>query len=313
MLLNVEEFAGTGRAYLKVNGDYKHLEGGFNMLSRSLIKNIAGMTFAVLMLTACSGGGSDININLDGWGENWPWPWSNNADFFVNKTFSQNVTFAGQFNLRLDGVNGEIEIIGEPGGDEVMVTGMARVGSDTFEDAQEGLDQLEVSVTDGNDEISVRTEQPKNTEGRQYIVGYTITVPSDLAVNVSLVNGHVTIQDIDNSISVILDNGNVDFLDIYGSAVVSVVNGNVIGKLTIFPAGEAMISTVNGDIELSIPTVTSAELFGLVDNGIISWDNLNLEDIQSTNKSLQGTLGIGSGLIDLKTVNGNIDILGFNI
>jgi DUF4097 and DUF4098 domain-containing protein YvlB len=283
------------------------------MLSGSLIKNIAGMTFAVLMLTACGGGGSDININFEGWGENWPWPWSNNANFFVNKTFSQNVKLAGQLNLRLEGVNGEVEIIGQPGGDEVMVMGIARVGSDTYEDAQDGLGQLEVSVTEGNDEISVQTEQPNNTEGRQYIVDYTITVPGDLAVNVSLVNGHVTIQDIDNSISVVLDNGNVDFLDIYGDAVVSVVNGNVIGKLTIFPAGEAMISTVNGGIELSIPTVTSAELFGLVDNGIISWDNLNLVDIQSTNKSLQGTLGTGSGLIDLKTVNGNIDILGFNI
>jgi DUF4097 and DUF4098 domain-containing protein YvlB len=292
--------------------EFVHRKEKYLMLSRLLIQYIAAMSFALVMLTAC-GGGNDVNFNFEGWGENWPWPWSNNADFFVNKTFSQNVALAGQLNLRLDGMNGEIEIIGEPGGDSVMVTAEARVGSDTFMDAQEGLDQLEVTVTDGNDEISVQTEQPNNTEGRQYIVDYTITVPSDLAVNVSLVNGHVTIQDIDNSISVILDNGNVDFLDIYGNAVVSVVNGNVIGKLIFFPAGEAMISTVNGDIELSIPTVTSAELFGLVDNGIISWDNLNLEDIQSTNKSLQGTLGTGSGLIDLKTVNGNIDILGFNI
>jgi DUF4097 and DUF4098 domain-containing protein YvlB len=280
------------------------------MLSRSLIKHIAWISFALVMLTAC-GSGSDINFNIDG--NNWPWPWSSNADFFANKTYSQNVTVANHINLRLDGVNGEIMITGQPGADSVSVTAQARVGSNSLIDAQAGLDQLEFSVIDGGDEISLQTVQPDNTQDRQYVMDYTITVPSHLSVNVSLANGHVTVKGIDNSIFVVLDNGNVDFSDIYGDAVVSVDNGSINGTIILPPVGEVMISAVNGDIDLGIPASTSAELFGFVDNGIISWDNLDMQDVLHTNQSLQGTLGDGTGLIDLKTTNGYIDVTGFNM
>jgi hypothetical protein len=292
-----------------MNWNYLNKEGGLLMSSRSLIKYIAKMVFALALLTAC-GGGNDINFNFEG--NNWPWPWKSNANFFAEKTFLQNVTVVDHKNLRLDGVNGAIVITGQPGGDTVMVTAKARVGSNTFIDAQEGLDQLGVSIIDEDDGISVQTLQPNKTQGRQYLVDYTVIVPSDLTVNVSLVNGHVTVNDIDNSISVVLDNGNVDFADIYGDATVSVDNGNINGTMILPPDGEVMITTVNGDIDMGIPTSTSAELFGLVTNGTIGWNNLNLTNVQSTNKSLQATLGDGAGLIDLKTVNGNIDIVGFN-
>jgi DUF4097 and DUF4098 domain-containing protein YvlB len=279
------------------------------MSSRSLINFFAKTIFALALLTAC-GGGSDINFNFEG--NNWPWPWQSNADFFINKQLSQNVDVTDPKNLILEGVNGEIKITGQPGGDSVMVTAMARVGSDTIEDAQMGLEQLDVNVTEEEDLISVQTIQPKNTNGRQYVVDYTIIIPSDLTVNVSSVNGHVIIEDIDNSVFVVLTNGNVDFSNIYGDATVSVANGNINGTITLPSDGEVMISTVNGDIDLGIPTSTSAELFGLVNNGTIGWDNLDLGNVQSTNKSLQGTLGSGAGLIDLTTVNGHISIVGFN-
>ena len=282
------------------------------MSARLVIQYIARMVFVFAILTACGGGGgSDINFNFKG--NNWPWPWPSNADFFANKTFSQNVTVSDHLNLRLDAVNGEIEITGQPGADRVTVTAEARVGSDTFIDAQAGLNQLEISVTDEANDIFVQTEQPKNSQGRQYIVDYTLTVPSDLTVNVNAVNGHVTVNDMDNSIFIVLVNGNMDFENIYGDATASVDNGSVTGTTILPPDGEVMVSTVNGDIDLSIPTSTSAELFGLVSNGTISWDNLDLLDVMQTNKSLQGKLGDGAGLIDLSTVNGNISLVGFNL
>jgi DUF4097 and DUF4098 domain-containing protein YvlB len=283
------------------------------MSLRTLIKYITGVAFAFAMLTACGGGG-DINFNVgsNNW-DNWPWPWQTNANFFANKTFSQNVNIAGHTDLWLDGVNGEIEITGQPGGNSVTVTVNAKVGSDTYADALVGLGLLEVSLTDGSGEISVQTVQPGNNLSRQYIVDYTITVPDDLSVNVSLVNGHVTVNDMVNSIFIVLENGDVNFSNIYGDATVSMDSGSFYGTMSLLTNGEAIISTTNGDIDLHIPTDTSAEFFGLLDNGTINWNNLDLANIQSTSKSLQGTLGNGSGLIDLKTVNGNIDITGFNL
>jgi DUF4097 and DUF4098 domain-containing protein YvlB len=283
------------------------------MSTQSFIKYIGGVAFAFILLTACGGGGG-INFTIDGNGwDNWPWPWQTNVDFFVQKIFSQNVTIAGHTNLWLDGVNGEVEIIGQPGSNSVQVTASARVGSDTLLDAQAGLNQLEVSLTSANGGIVIQTTQPGNTGRRQYIVDYTITVPSDLAVNISLVNGHVTVNDIGNSIYIVLENGNVDFTDIYGDATASLDNGSIRGTLTLPPGGEAMLSTVNGDIDLDMPVSTSAEIFAQVSNGTISRDNIDLTGVISTNQSLQGIMGDGEGFIDVRTVNGDISLTGINI
>lgn len=279
------------------------------MTARSIIHYFVKMAMVLVVLSACSGSGNDINFTVQG--PNWPWPWTNNAKFFAYETFSQNVTVTGHINFDLDGVNGTVVINGQPGGDSVTVTAEARVGSDTIEDAQEGLDQLEISVTDNNSTIFVQTVQPVFTQGRQYVVDYTITVPSDLTVSMSIVNGHVTVNDMDNSVFVVAENGNVDFADIFGDITVSVENGSVNGNVTLPADGEAIISTVNGDVDLGIPTTTSAELFGHVTNGTISWENLELMDVTQTNTSLHGTLGDGTGLVDLTTVNGNIVVVGF--
>ena len=287
------------------------------MSTLSFFKYVSGMVFALILLIGCGGGG-DINFNV---GNNKginnleirPWPWQTNADFFVQKTFSQNVTIEGHTNLWVDGENGEVEIIGQPGGNSVQVNAIARVGSSTFLDAQTGLNLLEVSLTSANNEIAIQTTQPGNPGSRQYIVDYTITVPSDLAVSVSLVNGHVTVNDIGNSIYIVVENGNVDFADIYGDATASVDNGDIVGTAILPPGGEVVLSTVNGDIELDIPKSTSAGIFALVSSGAIRWDNLDLKNVISTNKSLQGILGDGTGLIDLETTNGYIDVIGFNL
>ncbi len=188
-----------------------------------------------------------------------------------------------------------------------------QVGSNVSQlDAETGLNQLGVLVADGSDEIFVQTLQPKNMDGRKYVVNYTINVPSDLAVDLTQVNGHVTVLDIESSLFVEVANGNVYLSDIFGVATVSVDNGKVDGTVTLPPGGEIMISTGIGDIDLRIPTSTSADLSALVGFGAITWDNLDLLNAVHTNESLTGTLGDGTGLIDLDTRNGNIDVTGFD-
>ena len=199
------------------------------------------------------------------------------------------------------------------GATSVTVTAEMQVGSNVSrQHAQEGLDQLRVLVADGSDEIFVQTLHPNNLDGRQYVVNYSIDVPSDLAVDVTQVNGHVTVLNIESSLFVEVENGDVYLSDIFGFATVSVDNGRIDGTVTLPPGGEIMLSTVNGDIDLRIPTSTSAELSVLVGFGAITWNNLDLLNAVHTNRSLTGTLGDGTGLIDLETEIGNIDVSGFN-
>jgi hypothetical protein len=284
------------------------------MSLRSLIKCIGALIITVALLTGCGGGGDmNFNVGTNNLGNNWPWPWQINADFFAFDTFSRSVPIVGHTNIKLEGENGEIVITGEPGVNFVTVVAELRVGSDTYVDALLGLDLLEVSLTDGSGEIVVQTVQPPNISGRQYIVDYSITVPSDLPVSINIANGHVSVNDMESSVFVILDNGDVNFSNIHGEADVNMDNGSFIGDISLPTGGEAVISTTNGDIDLSIPVSTAAELFGNINNnGTISWSNLVIGNLQTTSTSIQGTLGSGSGLVDLTTVNGDIVITGVN-
>lgn len=280
------------------------------MSIRTHIRSIGAALFILAIIIGCGGSG-DINYNVGpaGW-SNWPWPWQTEAKIFVSKNYSETIIDSGLTNLWLNGINGEVTITGIPGRGLVSIIAEVRVGSTTLADAQEGLNQLDVLLTDNGSDINVRTSQPSKSLDRQYIVNYNITVPSDLPVSVNLVNGHVTFNGLKNSTFITLENGSVYFNSVSGDTTVSIDNGTFIGSMSLNPDSEALISIVIGDIDLNIPTTTSAELFAQVNNGSITWENLDLLNVQATSKTLQGILGDGAGLIDLETVNGNISIIG---
>jgi len=289
-------------------------KGEDHMFPRRRILHVAGVIVVLALFTACGGvSGGNYTINTGGWTGTWPWFWPEKAEFIVDGSFSENVPVAGHSSIRIEALNGEITITGLPGATSVFVTAELQVGSNASrQDAETGLTRLGVLVADGADEIFVQTLQPKNLDGRQYVVNYNITVPSHLAVDVTQVNGHVTVSSIENSLLAEVANGNVYLSDIFGFATVSVDRGSIDGTVTLPPGGEIMLSTGNGDIDLRIPASTSAELSALVGFGAITWDNLDLLNAVHTTKSLTGTLGDGAGLIDLDTRNGNIDVTGYD-
>jgi hypothetical protein len=263
------------------------------MSIRSLTQRATATVFALVLLTACADvNGGDFNID----GGNWwpPWPWPNQAAVVVDKPFFDEVLVEGHSRIRLDGENGAIAITGQPDARSVRVTAELRVGSDTEEDALEGLDQLGVVVTDLADEVSIRTLQPHDNAGRQYVVNYTITIPNDLDVVVDQVNGGVTVADVESSVDVDVTNGDVD------------------GTVTLPPNGEIRFSTGNGNLDLRIPTSTSATFEAFVDIGSITRENLDLKDVVRTNQSLTGILGDGAGVIRLETTIGNVHVTGFD-
>jgi hypothetical protein len=248
------------------------------------LKLLSGL---LLLLTGC---GNDVNV---GGGANFPWPWPVDANVFVQKAFSEEVPIVAHLGLRLEAVNGEVEVTGQPGATSIKVTATLRVGADTLPDAQAGLALLEVQVTDAPGEVLVQTVQPSNPQGRQYIVNYTITLPPDLAADVSQANGHVTVEGVESPVGVDQANGTID------------------ASITLPPGGEIRLTTANGTIDLRIPTSTSAALSAMASTGTITWTNLTISGAVYTGSSLTGTLGGGAGIIDLKTGNGNIDLTGF--
>jgi DUF4097 and DUF4098 domain-containing protein YvlB len=125
-------------------------------------------------------------------------------------------------------------------------------------------------VQDSTDKVVVKTIQPGQTEGRDYIVDYTITLPQHKNVNVHGVNGTVTLN------------------DIYNSVTVELVNGDVDSKVTLPLDGTIDMGAGNGNIKLDIPRNISAQFASSVVNGKINISNLNLQNKVETSKSVSG-------------------------
>lgn len=233
-----------------------------------------------------------------------------NTNSTASDAFSFEVDATGQSGFRLEGINGSVSITGVSGTESFLVDGVRRVGSESVQDALAQLDLLEVAVTVQAGEILVRTMQPQNTGGRNFVVEYDLTIPRRLEGSIVNVNGSVAVDSIDNTLSVINANGAVTLDEIVGSTSVQLVNGEIDSEVTLPIDGTIDLRTVNGNIILAIPDNTSAALSASVLNGNISV-SLALQNPVTTPNSLSGALGPGEGAITLTTVNGNITVSGF--
>jgi hypothetical protein len=214
-------------------------------------------------------------------------------DFEVHASFSYEVAVALHARIRLAGINGAVEIRGSAGATSVKISGKRRVGSSkSLADAEQHLDDLEVRVDDLTDEVLIETVQPQHSEGRQYVVDYTITLPENLDVWVESTNGRVSLA------------------DLFASASVRLINGPIDGDVALPLNGVLDLSTSNGNIDLAIPTSTSADFSAKVAIGSINMTNLQAEDLARSSRSLTCKLGAGEGTIDLSTVNGTITVTG---
>ncbi len=233
-----------------------------------------------------------------------------NTRFEASETFQHEIPAADRSRLRVEGVSGEIVVIGSATATAIRITGERVVGSESTADAQRHLDELNVRVSSTSSTVRVWTDQPSNTLGRRYEVDYEITVPAAFRVTVSNTNGEVRIDEIVGHVEVDNVNGIVRLSDLACNVRVDLVNGRIDAALTVPTDASIDLGTVNGGIELGLPRDVSAELIAEVVNGSISLSGLTLEDQTTTARSLRGTFGAGEGMLELSTVNGNIAIRG---
>jgi len=258
--------------------------------------------FLLVTLNACDSDNFIFNSNNQN---------VDNTNFVARESFHRQVDVQNHTQMRLDAINGNVEIIGSASATSVTITGELRVGSESTADAEEYLQKLEVRVTETASTVLVETIQPDKTHGRNFVVDYKITLPENLELDANNINGNITIENIKNDVDVDNINGNIDLKDIVGNASADVVNGLIRAKVTMPQGGNINMGTVNGNIELEIPLNTSADFSANVTNGAIQISNLTLQNEVATTRSLRGTFGNGQGTIKTNTVNGNIKTTGF--
>jgi DUF4097 and DUF4098 domain-containing protein YvlB len=230
------------------------------------------------------------------------------VDVHVVESFSQLVDITSQVRFHLDGINGNVDVRGDPTASVARIEGVKHVGSDTRRDAEAFLGRVRVEVDRLPSEIRVETIQPHDLDGRHVAVDYEIVLPVDIEVSIEIINGDIWVESFHREVDLTVTNGNVDILDVDRSVFVQVTNGNVDADVLLSPDGQVDIRTVNGNIDLDVPGGVSAELAADVTNGSVTVVIPGYPVVSGT--TVRMTLGSGRGRIDLDTTNGNIRVNG---
>lgn len=156
-----------------------------------------------------------------------------------------------------------------------------------------------------------RSSGEKWTRNRKMEVQFRLTVPRTAILNeIETVNGSVTVSNFTNQTRVSAVNGQVTATNLRGAANLSTVNGVVTADFDrLEPGSKISLSTVNGKVNLSIPSDSSAIVKADSVNGDITNDfGLPVRKGKYVGRDLYGKLGNGDTNVKLDSVNGELFI-----
>jgi len=230
--------------------------------------------------------------------------------------------------LHLKVVRGSIRVEGYNGKDVVV-----EVGNRSDEDKRESRSEessngmrrisrvggLDVTAQEKENHVYVRTQNPNQS------IDFTVKVPQRFSLQIGTVNdGNIVVENVSGELEVSNVNGAIRLEDVAGSAVLSTVNGSVSAKFKdVTPSAPMAFSSVNGKIDVTLPTKVKADLKLKSDRGEIYSDfdltvDSNTPKVTRTAKDgtyrlsqdswTYGKVGGGGAEFMMKTLNGNIYI-----
>ncbi len=175
------------------------------------------------------------------------------------------------------------------------------------------------SVEQRDNDIEVRST------GMRQSVAVVIQVPTRANLNLATVNdGDVRVENVDGELEIGNVNGSIELTDVGGTIVAHMVNGDVAAKVTrVTPDKSSAFTSLNGEIDVTLPAATKASLKLRSDNGDVFSDfDLQLEqraartsgeDLRRNgryrvDRMISGTINGGGAQIEGRTFNGNVYI-----
>jgi Toastrack DUF4097 len=222
----------------------------------------------------------------------------------VSQDFHRTVPLPANGQISLDNINGNVEITGWDR-NEVQIDAVK-----TARD-QQRLDEASIEVETGSDYVKIHTQYPHDhTNNNPASVHYTLHVPQNARLDsVSLVNGSLTVQKVSGEVDAKLVNGKARIGNLTGAANISSVNGSIEANyVSLNNVHEIKLKSVNGSVELGLPSSPNADVKASTVNGSIKSDFPLTVQGSFANHKLSGTLGSGGTHIELSNVNGSIHI-----
>lgn len=189
-------------------------------------------------------------------------------------------------------------------------------------ETRERLADVDIKIDARPDYISIESDYGedrawKGDSDKQWrnndkvIVEYEMTVPRGAMLNgIETVNGSATVANFTNVVKVSAVNGTVRATNLRGTAELSTVNGEVFADFDkLAPGSRIALETVNGRVNLMIPSDSNATLKAESLNGAIANDfGLPGRKGKYVGSSLLGRLGSGEAAISLESVNGPLSV-----
>ena len=178
-----------------------------------------------------------------------------------------------------------------------------------------------LTVEEDNNIVSIRPNPPH----RRFDI--TLQVPMRTSLTLKTIHGDIEVEHAQGELEVSCNNGEVTLAQISGSVVAHSLNGKVKVGMTAVDSDKPMsFSSLNGDIDVSLPPDIKANLSMKSDNGEMYSDfDIKIdsqatqpaaEELRSQNgkyriradRTTRGTINGGGPELQFKTFNGNIYI-----
>ncbi len=223
-------------------------------------------------------------------------------------------------------INGGITVKGY-NGKEVIVESRSEGDRGRHRDAPPGMHRIDINgaglrVEESENTITIGVERV-NSSGE-----ISVQVPFDTSLKLSTINGgNIVVEGVSGDLDVNNTNGSVMLSHISGSAVAHALNGRVLVTLDRVSPNKAMsFSSLNGDVDVTLPADIRANVKMKTDNGEIysdfdvKLDASGKQPIVEGNRSsggkykvrfdhgMSGTINGGGPELQFTTFNGTIYI-----
>jgi hypothetical protein len=220
--------------------------------------------------------------------------------------FHQTYALTPDGRVQLDNINGAVHI-------STWDQNEVKVDAIKYADTKDRLDDARIEIDSGNDHLSIHTRYPDHDRGSHNNpagVEYTLTVPRTVRLDeIKLINGALDITGVTGEVHASCINGRLEAHNLSGRAELSTINGHLDARFDQLAGSSINLKSVNGSVELTIPSDSQAEIeASTVSGGIDNDFGLHVNHHRVVGHDLRGELGAGGPRIKLEAVNGHIEI-----
>jgi len=228
----------------------------------------------------------------------------------LTEEFHQTYTLSPDGRVELDNINGDVHI-------STWDQNAVKVDAVKYANSKERLNDARIEVDASAERVSIRTKYPDHdltfnwgSHNNPASVEYTLTVPRTARLDeIKLINGALDVSGVSGEVHASCINGRLDAHNLSGRAELSTINGHLYARFDQLSGSSVELKSVNGAVELTIPSDSKAEIeASTVSGGIDNDFGLHVNHHRFVGHDLRGELGTGGPHIQLEDVNGRISI-----